>query len=34
MLGTGGTPQKFSERISKDYKRWLKVITDANIKVE
>jgi tripartite-type tricarboxylate transporter receptor subunit TctC len=34
LQGTGGTPEKFGERITKDYKRWLKVIQDANIKVE
>ena len=34
MQGTGGTPQQFGERIRKDYDRWLKVISDANIKVE
>jgi tripartite-type tricarboxylate transporter receptor subunit TctC len=34
MQGTGGTPQKFGERIHKDYNRWLKVINEANIKIE
>lgn len=34
LLGTGGTPQKFGERIQREYKRWLKVVDDANIKVE
>ena len=33
MLATGGTPQKFGERIRKDYDRWLKVVKDANISV-
>ena len=34
MVPTGGTPQKFGERIRKEYERWLKVVKDANIKIE
>jgi tripartite-type tricarboxylate transporter receptor subunit TctC len=34
MMPTGGTPQKFGERIRKDYDRWLKVVKEANIKIE
>lgn len=34
MIGTGGTPQKFGERINREYGRWLKVVQDANIRVE
>ena len=34
MIGTGGTPQKFGERINREYDRWLKVVKDADIKVE
>jgi len=34
MIGTGGTPQKFGERINREYERWLKVVKDADIKVE
>ena len=33
MMATGGTPQKFGERINKDYGRWLKVVKEANISV-
>lgn len=32
MMQTGGTPQKFGERIRNDYQRWLKVIADSDIK--
>ena len=34
MAPTGGTPQKFGERIRKEYARWVKVVTDANVKIE
>jgi tripartite-type tricarboxylate transporter receptor subunit TctC len=34
MVPTGGTPQKFDNRIRKEYARWLKVVQDANIKPE
>jgi tripartite-type tricarboxylate transporter receptor subunit TctC len=34
MVPTGGTPQKFGERIRKEYDRWLKVVQEANIKAE
>ena len=34
LMGTGGTPHKFGERINADYARWLKVIDAANIKIE
>ncbi len=34
MVQTGGTPQKFGERIQRDYQRWVKVVKEANIKAE
>ncbi len=34
MVPTGGTPQKFGERIQRDYQRWVKVVKEANIKAE
>jgi len=34
MVPTGGTPQKFGERIRKEYDRWVKVVQEANIKAE
>ena len=34
MVQTGGTPQKFGERIQKDFLRWTRVVKEANIKVE
>ncbi len=34
MVQTGGTPQKFGERIQKDYQRWTRVVKEANIKAE
>jgi tripartite-type tricarboxylate transporter receptor subunit TctC len=34
MTPTGGTPQKFGNRIQKEYQRWLKVVQEANIKPE
>ena len=33
MAPTGGTPQKYGERIRKDYERWVRVIREVNIKV-
>jgi len=32
MVPTGGTPEKFGERINKDYANWVKVVKSANIK--
>ena len=32
MLASGGTPQKFAERIQKDYDRWNRVVKEAGIK--
>ncbi|MGZ8154537.1 MAG: tripartite tricarboxylate transporter substrate binding protein [Burkholderiales bacterium] len=34
MSPSGGTPQRFGERIRKDYERWSKVVKDANITVQ
>jgi tripartite-type tricarboxylate transporter receptor subunit TctC len=34
MIPTGGTPQKFGERIRREYERWVKLVREANIKVE
>jgi tripartite-type tricarboxylate transporter receptor subunit TctC len=34
MIGSTITPEQFGVRIRKDYERWLKVVKDANIKVE
>jgi len=34
MAPTGGVPQRFGDRIRKDYERWLKVVKEANIKPE
>ncbi|MFN7087688.1 MAG: Bug family tripartite tricarboxylate transporter substrate binding protein [Burkholderiales bacterium] len=34
MAPTGGTPQKFGERIRREYARWAKLIDEAGIKVE
>ncbi len=34
MTPTGGTPQKFGERIRREYDRWVKVIDTAGIKPE
>jgi tripartite-type tricarboxylate transporter receptor subunit TctC len=34
MTATGGTPQKFGERIRREYERWLKIVTEAGIKAE
>jgi tripartite-type tricarboxylate transporter receptor subunit TctC len=32
MIASGGTPQRFGERIRKDYDRWVKVVREQNIK--
>lgn len=34
MVPSGGTPEKYGERIRQDYERWLKVVKEANIKIE
>lgn len=34
MIASGGTPQRFGERIRKDYDRWVKVVREQNIKPE
>jgi tripartite-type tricarboxylate transporter receptor subunit TctC len=34
MIASGGTPQRFGERIRKDYARWVKVVREQNIKPE
>lgn len=34
MIATGGAPEKFGERINKEYARWVKVVDEAKIKVE
>ncbi|HUP95034.1 MAG TPA: tripartite tricarboxylate transporter substrate binding protein [Burkholderiales bacterium] len=34
MIGSGGTPQQFGERIRKDYERWVRVVKETGIKVE
>jgi len=34
MVPSGGPPEKFDKRIRGDYDRWVKVVRDANIKVE
>jgi len=34
MSPSGGTPQRFGERIRKDYDRWVKVVREQNIKPE
>jgi tripartite-type tricarboxylate transporter receptor subunit TctC len=34
MIPTGGTPQKYGERIRADYARWVKVVDSAGIKAE
>lgn len=34
MTPNPGTPQQFGERIRNDYDRWVKVVKEANIKVE
>ena len=34
MIPTGGTPQKFNERIRREYDRWVKVVRERNIMVQ
>ena len=34
MVPSGGAPEKFDKRIRGDYERWVKVVKDANIKIE
>ena len=34
MMPTGGSPQKFNERIRREYDRWVKVVKDRNINVQ
>ena len=34
MIPTGGTPEKFGQRIRRDYNRWVKLVDDVKIKVE
>jgi len=34
MVPSGGTPEKFGDRIRKDYDRWVKVVREQNIKPE
>jgi tripartite-type tricarboxylate transporter receptor subunit TctC len=34
MVASGGTPEQFDKRIRGDYERWVKVVRDANIKIE
>ena len=34
MVSSGGPPAKFSERIRKDYDRWIRVVKEAGIKPE
>ena len=34
MIASGGTPQKFGERIRQDYERWSKLVKDAKITVQ
>ena len=34
MIATGGTPQKFGERIRSEYDRWVKVVKESGIKPE
>ena len=34
MVPSGGTPQRFGERIRKDYDRWVKVVREQNIRPE
>lgn len=34
MVASGGSPEKFDKRIRGDYERWVKVVKDANIKIE
>ena len=34
MIPTGGTPEKFGERVRRDYTRWVKLVDDIKIKAE
>ncbi|HTD92004.1 MAG TPA: tripartite tricarboxylate transporter substrate binding protein [Burkholderiales bacterium] len=34
MIATGGTPAKFGQRVRSDYERWVKLVKDANIKLD
>lgn len=34
MIQTGGTPQKFGERIQRDYQRWSRVVSEAKISIK
>jgi tripartite-type tricarboxylate transporter receptor subunit TctC len=34
MLGTGGPPQRYAERIRGDFDKWSKLVREANIKAE
>jgi tripartite-type tricarboxylate transporter receptor subunit TctC len=34
MIATPGTPQKFGERIRREYDRWIKVVKESGIKPE
>ena len=34
MVPSGGTPERFGERIRKDYERWVKVVREQNIRPE
>ena len=34
MMATGGTPQKFNQRIRSEYERWTKVVKERGIKVQ
>jgi tripartite-type tricarboxylate transporter receptor subunit TctC len=34
MVASGGTPEQFDKRIRGDYDRWVKVVRDANIRIE
>jgi tripartite-type tricarboxylate transporter receptor subunit TctC len=34
MMPTGGTPQKFNERIRGEYERWTKIVKERGIKVQ
>jgi tripartite-type tricarboxylate transporter receptor subunit TctC len=34
MIASGGTPERFGERIRKDYERWSKVVKESNITID
>lgn len=34
IVPTGGTQRKFGERIQRDYRKWVKVVVEARIKIE